>query len=136
MRERAVLKGAAVGTGMFVLIGVVWAATIGDGWSAVPAVLTGVLFAAVGVGLGIGAGRIREKRFRGLALLGLGLVYLAALVAAAVMILADGHTAARDVPGSIFLLGTVGFGLFAIFTLPALLVGVFLLERWTRPRDP
>lgn len=104
---------------------------------AVAAIVSGP-FPVIGVILGRAGTRIRAGRLRKLFGLGLGLVYLTALLFAGAMILADrsGMIRAWDIPWSIFWLGSVGFVLYAAITVPVLLLGAFLIERWTRPLDP
>ena len=111
------------------------AVTGGDGWAVAPFALVAVPFPVIGLTLGYAGTRIRARRFLKLLGLGLALVYLTALAIAAALILFDGSgmISGWDVPWSIFYLGSIGSFFYGVFTVPALLVGVLVIERWTRP---
>ena len=117
------------------VMGVLLAVSGWDAWSAGPIALLVVPFPVIGLALGYAGTRIKARRFLKLFGLGMALVYLTALAIAAALVLFDGSgmISGWDVPGSIFFLGSVGSVLYAVFTVPAVLVGVFLIERWTRP---
>jgi hypothetical protein len=132
------IKGLVVSLAMLPLLaGVLWVATDLAPWEAWPLALAGVPFPLIGLALGRAGTRVRIKRFRKLFGLGLGLVYVTALAFAAAMVLADrsGLIPPSEVALSILALGSVGFILYAALTIPVLLLGVFLIERWTRA-DP
>jgi lipopolysaccharide export LptBFGC system permease protein LptF len=129
------LKGLAVSFGvMLLLLGALYLTTgleTLDSWL-LP--IAGLPFPLIGLALGRAATRIKAKRFRKLFGIGLGLVYLTALAFAGAMVLADGSglIPLSEAPQSILWLGTVGFVLYAALTVPVLLLGVFVIERWTR----
>ncbi|MCX6549638.1 MAG: hypothetical protein NTY02_01295 [Acidobacteria bacterium] len=135
--SRPMLKGLALSfvlLGLF--LGVLYAVL--DLWGPPSTLLAfaAAPFPVIGMALGYAAGRLRTRRFRKLFGLGVLFVYVTALGAAAIMMLGDASGRQEPVVtiiGSIFWLGSVGFVLYAFVTVPLLLLGVFVLERWTRP---
>lgn len=91
---------------------------------------------SIGTLLGLISGSIYENRFRKLFLIGMFFVYLTSLIHASVMILNDksGLIKGTEIVTSILMLGSTGFLLFGVFTVPAMLLGVFLIELWTHPK--
>ena len=131
-----VVQGLVVSLVLYVAVmGALLAVIGGDAWSVAPIALVAVPFPAIGLTLGYAGTRIRARRFLKLFGLGLALVYLTALAIAAVLILLDGSgmISGWDIAWSIFYLGSIGSFFYGVFTVPALLVGVFVIERWTRP---
>jgi hypothetical protein len=90
----------------------------------------------IGCILGLAGKRIYENRFQKLFLIGIFLVYLSSLFYAAAMVLSDESAImkGREVVTGILMLGSTGFLIFGIFTVPLLALGVFLVELWTHPK--
>lgn len=87
-----------------------------------------------GLCLGFAANRIKTKRFVKLTSLGLALIYITSILLSFVLILNDSSkpTSFFEAIASTFFLATVGFVMFSFLLIPVLLIGVFVLERWTR----
>ncbi|MBK6608630.1 MAG: hypothetical protein IPO06_15385 [Leptospiraceae bacterium] len=94
-------------------------------------------FPIIGLVLGYAGTKIKTKRFRKLLLIGILLVYCAAIMLSFVLITTDDSNMIKtsEMASSIFFLSTVGFIIYGIAILPFLTLGVFFLERWTRPKE-
>ena len=94
-------------------------------------------FPIIGMILGYAATKIKTKRFGKLMLIGIILVYFAAIMLSIILITTDDSNMIKtsEMASSIFFLSTVGFIIYGIAILPFLTLGVFFLERWTRPKD-
>jgi len=94
-------------------------------------------FPIIGMILGYAATKIKTKRFGKLMLIGIILVYFAAIMLSIILITTDDSNMIKtsEMASSIFFLSTVGFIIYGIAILPFLTLGVFFLERWTRPKE-
>jgi hypothetical protein len=94
-------------------------------------------FPIIGLTLGYAARIFQTKRYAKLLLLGLGLIYLSALLLSTFLILQDDSKSISmsEIPASIFFLSTTGFLIYGILIFPLLAFGVFILERWTRTTE-
>ena len=94
-------------------------------------------FPIIGMILGYAATKIKTKRFGKLMLIGIILVYFAAIMLSIILITTDDSNTIKtsEMASSIFFLSTVGFLIYGLAILPFFTLGVFFLERWTRPKD-
>ena len=92
-------------------------------------------FPIIGLALGFAANKIQTKRFLKLLLIGIIMIYSASVFLSTFLILHDNSNTIKDgeIFSSIFFLSTVGFFIYGILVFPFLGMGVFILERWTRP---
>jgi uncharacterized membrane protein YfcA len=90
---------------------------------------------SIGTILGSIARILYEDRFKKLLIIGLFLIYMSSLFYATFMVMSD-STPPQDGEKiiSILLLGSTGFLLYGVLSLPPLLLGVFLIEKTTKPQ--
>ncbi|MCB1142622.1 MAG: hypothetical protein KDK54_10310 [Leptospiraceae bacterium] len=102
-----------------------------------PKILVPLLVPILAIGLILGgvATQIYTDRFKKLFIVGLFLDYLASLFYAALMVLSDqGIEESSEVVISILMLGSTGFLMLGVLTIPPLLLGVFLIEKISKPK--
>lgn len=94
-------------------------------------------FPIIGLLLGFVATKIQTRRFLKLFLLGLLLIYIAAIILSFILIITDDSKMIQgfEIISSVFFLATVGFFIYGVFLIPILLFGIYFLERWTRPKE-
>ena len=92
-------------------------------------------FPIIGLVLGFAANKIHTKRFLKLLFIGIIMIYSASVFLSTILILEDNSNTlkANEILSYIFFLSSVGFFIYGILVFPFLALGVFILERWTRP---
>lgn len=92
-------------------------------------------FPIIGLALGFAANIIYTKRFLKLLFIGIIMIYFASVFLSTFLILQDNSNIIKgsEILSSIFFLSSVGFFIYGILIFPFLALGVFILERWTRP---
>ncbi len=91
------------------------------------------VFPVIGIVLGYGAGRFQTRRYLKLFIMGLGLIFIAGLGLAIFMVFADPSSAQNSEKAySVFILSVTGFLIYGTVMVPVLLLGVYILEKWTR----
>lgn len=91
------------------------------------------VFPVIGIVLGYGAGRFQTRRYLKLFIMGLGLVFISGLGLAIFMVFTDPSSVQNSEKAySVFMLSVTGFLIYGTIMVPLLLLGVYILEKWTR----
>ncbi|MDX1958915.1 MAG: hypothetical protein SFU98_10095 [Leptospiraceae bacterium] len=93
-------------------------------------------FLLIGFFQGLIASKIYTNRFKKLFLLCILMIFVVCMVFAGFMILNEPEYPIQKAESwiAVLQLGSMGFGIFGVLTLPFSLIGTFLVELWTNPR--
>lgn len=129
------IKGFLISIFLLLTLGGIFYLTGFDNFFALGALIFLIpAFPLFGILLGHAGTVIQTKRFTKLFFLSIALVYFASFLLSTALVLTDQSEMIKgfEIPRSIFMLATIGFFIYGTVMLPFLILGVFILERWTR----